>query len=317
MSARLSVILTAFNGMPFLPSAVESIRSQSFSDYTLIIVDDGSTDGTEEYLRSLRDERLKLIRQTNSGLGAARNTALSHCTSEYVAVMDQDDFSLPDRLSSQVAYLDAHPDVVAVGTQVEFMVGGSVQKAPGIPTTHEDIERRLLGGRAGVCHPSLMYRVAQAVAVGGYPVGVMGEDITFCLKMAEQGRFANLSETHFRYRLHAGQASTSRNRDLILANHYAAYCALCRRNNFPQPALDAFVRNASWIKRLRWLMEAEQLTQYRTARVRLAEGHRLEGSVRLAFAGLCQPLSAMRRVASIAIDHTRDRSKSDLRTAAQ
>jgi glycosyltransferase involved in cell wall biosynthesis len=316
VTTRLSVILTAFNGMPFLPSAVESVRNQSFSDFTLIIVDDGSTDGTEEYLRSLRDDRLKLIRQTNSGLGAARNTALSHCSSEYVAVMDQDDFSLPNRLSSQVAYLDAHRDVVAVGTQVEFMVGNSVQKAPSMPTMHEDIERRLLQGRAGVCHPSLMYRVTQAVAVGGYPVGVMGEDVTFCLKMAEHGRFANLSETHFRYRLHSGQASTSRNRDLIRANHYAAYCALCRRTNSPQPTLETFVGNASWMKQLRWFMEAEQLSQYRTARVRFAEGRRIEGSVRLAIAGLCQPLSAMRRVASMAIAYTKDRSKSDLRIAA-
>jgi hypothetical protein len=160
-----------------------------------------------------------------------------------------------------------------------------------------------------------MYRVDKAVAVGGYPIGVMGEDVTFCLKIAEHGRFANLSEVHFRYRLHAGQASTSRNRDLIRANHYAAYCALCRRNNSPQPTMDAFVRDASWMMRSRWFMEAEQLSQYRTARVCFAEGRRIEGSLRMILAGLCQPLSAVRRVASIAFNNTKRRSKSDLRTA--
>jgi len=313
MNARLSVILTAFNGMPFLPAAVESIRNQSFSDFTFIIVDDGSTDGTEEYLRSIQDDRIKVFRQANSGLGAARNTALSHCATEYVAVMDQDDLSLRDRLQSQVTYLDSHRDVVAVGTQVEFIVSDSVQKAPSMPTLHEEIEQRLMGGRAGVCHPSLMYRAADAVTVGGYPVGVMGEDVTFCLKLAERGKFANLPETHFRYRLHAGQASTSRNRDLIRANHYAAHCALCRRNNSPQPTIETFIRNASWMKCLRWYLEAEQLSQYRTARVRFAEGRRLEGSLRMAVAGLCQPLSAVRRVASIASDA--GRAKATLRTA--
>jgi glycosyltransferase involved in cell wall biosynthesis len=283
--------------MPHLPKAVESILDQSFTDFTFIIVNDGSTDGSREYLDTIRDPRIVLLNQSNGGQGAARNTALRNCRSEYVAVMDQDDISKPDRLLSELEYLDVHPDVVLVGTQIEFLIGTVSQQAFAAPLRHGEIEDRLLNGRAGICHPSLMYRAAAAIACGGYPTGVFGEDIDFCLRMLEHGRAANLDQVLFQYRLHQAQASLARCSEMIGANRYAAYSATCRRNGLQAPTLGAFLCNASLIRRLQWSLEAWELTQYRTGRIQIASGRLIKGYLRLAIVGICHPFSAIRRVA--------------------
>jgi glycosyltransferase involved in cell wall biosynthesis len=121
--------------MPYLPDAVESILRQTYADFTFIIVNDGSTDGTKEYLSSLSDPRILLINQANEGLGASLNTGLRKCQTEYVARMDADDISIPDRFFSQLEYLDAHPEVVMVGTQIEFLIGKVAQKALAAPNS--------------------------------------------------------------------------------------------------------------------------------------------------------------------------------------
>lgn len=299
MNARVTVILPVYNGMPHLPDAVESILGQSLRDITLIIVNDGSTDESAVYLEALTDPRILRINQSNAGQGAARNAALLKSQSEYVAVMDQDDISHPDRLLSQLNYLVAHPGIVLVGTQIEFLVGDRTQKALPTPLHHDEIEGRLLKGRAGVCHPSLMYRAAAAIACGGYPDGVFGEDIDFCLRMFDYGRAANLDTVLFQYRLHPAQASLTRCREMISANRYAAYRAVCRRNGQDALPLNSYVEAAPFTTRLQWSLEAWELIQYRTARIEMARGARLRGLLRLVLLGMCRPITTTRRIARI------------------
>lgn len=296
MNPRLTVILPVHNGMPYLPDAVESILQQSFADFTLIIVNDGSTDGSGDYLRTLRDPRIVLVDQVNQGQGASLNAGLLRCQSEYAAFMDADDVSMPDRLQIQLEYLDAHPDVVMLGTQIKFLVGNASQRALSAPTDHQGIQARLLQGHAGVCHPSLMFRVKSALAAGGYPTWALGLDIEFCLRMCEQGRVANLDQILYQYRFHAKQTSSARYRELIGANRYAAHRAICRRKGLPEPTLDTFLHNASIINRWRWSAEAWELQQYRTGRIQMASGKPVKGIFRLAVVGLCRPLKTINRV---------------------
>jgi glycosyltransferase involved in cell wall biosynthesis len=292
VATRLTVLLPVFNGMPFLPGAVESILSQTFTDFTLIIIDDGSTDGSGDYLSTLRDTRIVLISQTNQGIGASLNRGLKMCRSEYVARMDADDISMADRFASQVEYLDAHPDVVILGTQIEFLVGTVSQRALHAPLDHEEIEARLMKGRAGLCHPSLMFRTAAAIACGGYPAGRFGEDFDFFLRMCEQGRTANLDRVLFQYRLQAAQISMARSNELIRINHFAAWRATCRYKGLQEPSFDDFLQNASLISRWRWTMEAWELIQYRTARIEIASGRPISGALRMSLLGMCHPVSA-------------------------
>lgn len=295
MNPRLSVILPVYNGMPYLRDTVESILRQTCADFTFIIVNDGSTDDSGSYLRSLTDPRIVLIDQPNQGQAAARNTALRHCQSEYVALTDQDDISTPNRLATQLAFLDSHPQVVMAGTQIEFLIGDVRQKALPIPTGHHEIEARLLQGRAGICHASLMMRAQAARACGGYPSGMMGEDVDFCLRMCEQGTVANLDEVLFLYRLHAGQASQAKSRDIVRAIRFAAHRALRRRSGQTEPDFAEFLRQSSLLDRYRWSVEAWELTQYRSARILIASERRFLGFARLALLALCRPVAVMRR----------------------
>src|SRR5579875_1487944 len=105
---RLTVVMPFYNAMPYIRDAVGSILNQTFGDFALVAVDDGATDESLDYLRSLSDPRLSILRMpSNCGQGAARNEVLRACNTEYVAFADADDVFLPGRFEKQVSYLDA------------------------------------------------------------------------------------------------------------------------------------------------------------------------------------------------------------------
>jgi len=116
----VSVITPAYNAAQTLRACVDSIRAQSLSDWEHIIVDDGSTDSTWDLLNKLAEEdsRLQIMRQANAGQGKARNVAIEKARGRYIALLDADDRSLPERLELQVAFLGAHPDVDVLGAAI-------------------------------------------------------------------------------------------------------------------------------------------------------------------------------------------------------
>jgi glycosyltransferase involved in cell wall biosynthesis len=111
------MLMTTFNGAGFVGASIASVLAQSFSEFELIVVDDGSTDATAQVLEGILDPRLRVLRQAvNGGVVAARNAGFLAVRGRYVAALDHDDLSHPERLARQVAYLDAHPEVVLVAT---------------------------------------------------------------------------------------------------------------------------------------------------------------------------------------------------------
>src|SRR3990172_2066353 len=108
----MTVLMPVYNGEPYLASAVESILGQSFADFEFLIIDDGSTDRSCEIVRGYADPRIRLLRNSsNRGVIATLNRGLEEAHGEYLARMDADDISLPDRLAQPGAVLDAHPEV--------------------------------------------------------------------------------------------------------------------------------------------------------------------------------------------------------------
>lgn len=108
----VDVIIPAYNAARFLPAAIESVEAQTFGDWRILLVNDGSTDNTEEIVRPYRDrlgEKLKYIQQSNAGLPAARNTAIRNSTGEFLALLDADDVWLPWRLEESVKSFDGQP----------------------------------------------------------------------------------------------------------------------------------------------------------------------------------------------------------------
>jgi glycosyltransferase involved in cell wall biosynthesis len=119
---RVSILLTCYNHLPYIEAAMQSIRSQTYRDFEVIALDDGSTDGTREYLAQQADIRVELNSQ-NLGTYGTLNRGLEMATGEFVAVLNDDDVWQPTKLEKQVALLDKHPKVGLVHTEGEFING--------------------------------------------------------------------------------------------------------------------------------------------------------------------------------------------------
>ena len=122
-SPRVSVLLPVRNGMPWLPSAIDSVLRQTLDDLELIVLEDGSTDSTAQYLGMLRDERLRIIPTGGVGIARALNAGLAAARGALVARQDADDESLPNRLHCQAGILDALPEIDVVATAAEYIDG--------------------------------------------------------------------------------------------------------------------------------------------------------------------------------------------------
>lgn len=123
MSApRVSILTPVYNGERYIAQAIESARAQTFQDFELIIVNDGSTDNSSEVIRPyLTDPRIRYLEQRNGGVAAARNAALRVAKGQYIGFLDQDDLWLPEKLKLQVQYLDDHPDVGLVHANQSYI----------------------------------------------------------------------------------------------------------------------------------------------------------------------------------------------------
>jgi glycosyltransferase involved in cell wall biosynthesis len=117
---RVSVVLPTYNCSAFLGKAIDSVLAQSYKDYEIIVVDDGSTDHTSS-LMAHYEKHTRYFYQNNKGVSAARNLALMHATGEFIAYLDADDIWYPAKLAQQVAFLDAHPDCGLVHTEVSVI----------------------------------------------------------------------------------------------------------------------------------------------------------------------------------------------------
>ncbi|WP_081733756.1 glycosyltransferase family 2 protein [Methylomonas sp. 11b] len=236
-SPVISAIMAVYNTERYLTEAIQSILSQSFTDFELVIVDDGSTDGSPEILRNLaqQDSRIKLITQVNAGIGAATQRGIVESQGEYIAIMDSDDISLPDRLKLQKQFLDQHPDIDAVGSQWRMLHADG--RDIGIDTHPTDSERIsvLMYAFFSLHHPTTMIRRHALEKVGGYSVdrSCLVPDYDLFMRMQLAGcRFANLPEILFIWRLNP--ASTTHHK----ACAQAASVADVRDTGFKQLLLN-------------------------------------------------------------------------------
>lgn len=196
--------------MPYVQEAVSSILSQTYVDFELILVDDGSTDGSKEYLASLNDPRIKFIMHpANQGEAAARNTGLSQAQGEYIAMMDADDISHPERLSRQIAFMESHPHIALCGCYAERF--GKVSSRMRFPT-QDKIIKTLIVLRYCFCNATIMFR-RHLLGKYTYPPLKYGCDTHFVDCIALENRVANLPEVLYRYRIHTDSITWNTDRE--------------------------------------------------------------------------------------------------------
>lgn len=205
-SPRISVVMPVYNAERYIAQAVESILTQTIADFEFLVFDDGSTDRSLQILLTYadRDNRMRVFGKSHCGYVPWLNEGMQISRGKYIARMDADDVSLPDRFASQVRYMEEHRDCVAIGSNV--LVINSSDEPLGVlrqETDPKTIERLLLEGVKGVIiHPASLLRRETVLAIGGYreqfePI----EDLDLWLRLAEKGQLANLPQVLFKYRL--------------------------------------------------------------------------------------------------------------------
>ena len=202
---RVSVVMAVHDGEPFLRAALDSVLAQTFRDFELIVVDDGSTDGSASIVRGLGDPRVRLVsNERNLGLAPSLNRGVAAARGELIARLDADDLALPERLARQVAHMDAHPDVGLLGSwYVEMPADGTPGATRRLPTEHWDLRWHLCLTCPFVHSTVLWRRALVAERVGGYDETlVFSEDYDLWRRIGERLVVANLPAYLVRLRVH-------------------------------------------------------------------------------------------------------------------
>jgi glycosyltransferase involved in cell wall biosynthesis len=198
----ITILMPAYNAGLYIHEAIDSVLAQSFSDFELIIVDDGSTDDTKAKVLSYTDSRIQLLEIEHGGVSKALNTGLVKAKGKYVARFDADDVCYPNRLERQFSFLEKYPEYVVVGSDAEYMLedGNHLFQFSCIGHTHQEIKGKLYF-YCPFIHSSVMYRKDAVVKVGSYSLFAHNfEDYFLWTKLINEGKLCNLPETLIKVR---------------------------------------------------------------------------------------------------------------------
>lgn len=204
----VSVLMPVYNAEKHLKEAMDSILLQTYHHLEVVIVNDGSTDGSEALLASYNDSRIRLlVNPENKGLIYSLNYGLSACKGKYVARMDADDISMPERIAKQVAYMEQHPEIGVCGCDYTQFNDSEEQSFRAL-SRHDEILSQMIFN-SSVVHPSLMIRRSalqdfDPVFNPGYQ---HAEDYELWSKLILHTRFSAVHQLLFRYRIHASQVT--------------------------------------------------------------------------------------------------------------
>lgn len=200
---RVSVIMTVFNAGPYLRPAIDSILAQTFADWELIAVENGSTDGSKQVMAGYTDPRIRVIDlPENIGRTPALNVALSHATGEYIANLDADDVCVAERLEKQLNWLDGHPETGLVGSGCDLIDAKGEFLGPYTLAQVADAHDALCWCNP-IAHSAAMYRRQLAVDLGGYPADIVyAQDFALWVAMAGHTGIAVMPEVLASLRQH-------------------------------------------------------------------------------------------------------------------
>lgn len=201
-SPLISVILPVYNAEKYIAKSIECILNQSYVNFELIIINDGSKDNSEQVILSFSDNRIKYYKQTNQGLPKTLNVGLSYAKGDIIARQDQDDISLPTRFEKQLQFLKENPDVKLVGTWAKIIDdnGNSTKRFHHHATSSNELAFDIIFNNPFV-HASVMFYKKEILELGGYSEdNSVFEDFNLWSRVSRKYKIANLSEELVLYR---------------------------------------------------------------------------------------------------------------------
>ena len=206
---KISVLMPVYNCELYIKEAVDSILNQTYRNFEFLIIDDASTDSTVSIIKQFNDSRIQLIEKPkNSGYTNSLNLGLGIAKGEFIARMDGDDISLPERFAKQISIFEANPEIILCGTLLSII---GENKIINLPENHEDIKLALLRGNS-IAHPSVMFRNlnAKGFSISYDLTKEPAEDYDLWVRLLAVGKFHNLQEVLLQYRVHINQVSKKR-----------------------------------------------------------------------------------------------------------
>ena len=202
MDNSLTVLLPAYNAGLYIKEAVDSILQQTYTDFELLIINDGSKDNTRAILDTYTDARIKIIHQENKGLITTLNEGILNASGDIIARMDADDICMPDRLRLQMDFLNKHPDYVMVGSEAEIMDKDGNYLMPLVPIghTHKEIVESI-NDKVPFIHPCVTFRKQAVIQAGLYPKNALDfEDHLLWKHLLSVGKVCNLHDVLLKVR---------------------------------------------------------------------------------------------------------------------
>jgi glycosyltransferase involved in cell wall biosynthesis len=199
--------MPVYNGATYLNEAIDSILNQTYNDFEFLIIDDGSTDGSVKIIKSYDDNRIRLFENNNNlGQSETLNKGLILARGKYIARMDQDDVSMPERLERQAEFMEDNPQIGVCGSWLQLM--GKFDGILELDTKSEDIKMNLLTNQ-NLAHPAVMIRKDTLVKydLNYNPAYSIAQDYDLWVRMFEFCSFANIPEALIKYRMHNNQNS--------------------------------------------------------------------------------------------------------------
>ena len=230
---RVSVVIPAYAAARFIEATLDSVAAQTYRDFEIVVVDDGSPDDTKAVVDAWlarTGTRGVCVRRPNGRIAAARNTALSAAKGELIALLDHDDFWTPDKLALTVAEFDAHPEAVLVGHHVQVVSEGKVLRVERRGPAVADMYDRLLFVGNAVSPSGATFRRDKALEIGGFREERhfnTVEDYDFWIRLAKTGPIGFLDRVLATYTVIPGSASSKveshyANQEALLRDHFAS-----------------------------------------------------------------------------------------------
>jgi glycosyltransferase involved in cell wall biosynthesis len=283
---KVSVVIPVHNGEKYLAQAIESVLAQTHRDLELLVINDGSTDGSldimERYARA--DSRIKVIAQVRRGHVAAANRGLEEAHCEWVARLDADDIFHHEKIERQLAFVRSHPDVRIVGTLGHFInhegrVLGLVG-SEGPFTIRECCRLAEANQPVSFIHSSTIVHRESILRLGGYRTKFLQvEDIDLWNRVAEEHPVVKMPEPLVLYRIHPESMTMSRQGEQRIQYKWVIECMMARRARRAEPSFEEFLRiwrNRPWHRKLAEFVEDSGEQLYQRAALSYANGEYLK-----------------------------------------